>query len=162
MRANPCRAQSGRSCYGHFMDGSRQRDYAILASHSLIVEKTGFVARIVDENGRLTMKSRSAPSSNPRPTPTIGPQEPGREQWLLWVHALRSRRLDGLVGWFLDAGRPLAFISAQIMYMATPFVGEQAERVGRLLESDDDSSAFSYLLRAEEVVVGEKRKDRGG
>lgn len=92
------------------------------------------------------MKSSMEFNRNPHTTPT--PERPGtgRDERPRWVDGLRRYQLDGLVGWFLDAGRPFAFLSAQLMYMATPFIGIGAERVGRLLESDEESEAFLRLL----------------
>ncbi len=80
-----------------------------------------------------------------------------RDRWARWVDALRKYQIDGLVGWFLDAGRPFAFLSAQLIYFASPFVGSGIERVGRMLESDDDSRAFARLLNAGQSVRSEMR-----
>lgn len=73
-----------------------------------------------------------------------------RDEWPRWVEVLRRYQLNGLVGWFLDAGRPLSFLSAQFLYMASPFVGAGAERWGRLLESGEEAEAFARLLSADE------------
>ena len=85
-------------------------------------------------------------SPNARATPTTDGVAMGRDQWGSWVDALRRYQLDGLMGWFLDAGRPLAFLSAQLMYIASPFVGTGIEKLGRMLESDEESQAFARLL----------------
>jgi hypothetical protein len=95
------------------------------------------------------MKSSIEFTSSPYATPASEGLGSGRDQWPRWAEALRRYQLHDLVGWFLDAGRPLSFLSAQFLYMASPFVGIGAERVGRLLESDEESEAFARLLRAD-------------
>lgn len=85
-----------------------------------------------------------------------------RDHWARWVDALRKYQLDGLVGWFLDGGRPFAFLSAQLLYIASPFVGAGIERVGRMLESEDDSRAFAQLLDAGQGVKSELRGGGAG
>ncbi len=70
----------------------------------------------------------------------------GRDLWPGWVDALRKYQMDGLVGWLLDTGRPFCFLSAQFMYMLSPFAGTRLVQVGQMLESDEDSQAFAQLL----------------
>jgi hypothetical protein len=96
------------------------------------------------------MKSSIEFTRSPQRKPAPEGVEPGRGHWNRWAEALRRYQLDGLAGWFLDAGRPLSLLSAQLLYMASPLVGTGAERVGRLLESDEESSAFARLLSMEE------------
>jgi hypothetical protein len=62
-----------------------------------------------------------------------------------------------LVG-LMEAGRPLALVTAQLLYMAQPFVGERAARLGRLLESRGDSSE---KLRPQALGEGGKLNMRG-
>jgi len=69
-----------------------------------------------------------------------------REDWLRWADTLRRYQADGFVSWLLDAGRPLAILSAQILYLGRPFFGETAQAVGRMLESDEEARAFAALL----------------
>jgi hypothetical protein len=69
-----------------------------------------------------------------------------RAHWLEWVERLRRYQLDGLAGWLLDAGRPLVVLSAQVLYMGRPFLGESADALARMLESDDEARAFASLL----------------
>lgn len=59
-----------------------------------------------------------------------------------WVEALRRNKMSGIVSWLLDAGRPIAFISSQLLYMGRPFLGVAAERMARILESEDAADAF--------------------
>ncbi len=89
---------------------------------------------------------------SPDATPAHEGLGSGRDEWGRWAETLRRFQLDGLVGWILDAGRPFAFLSAQLMYLASPFVGSGAERVGRLLESDEESEAFLQLLGADKSL----------
>ncbi len=144
------------------MHGERLGDYAILASHSLLVEKAGLCGRTVDEDGRVTTKPNIDSPLNRLEFATVGAPETGRERWPAWVNALHRFQLEGLAGWFLDTGRPVALVSAQILYMLTPFVGSEAERVGRLLESDRDSRAFLDLLGLKMGFEDEIGRDRPG
>src|SRR5512143_1072585 len=69
-----------------------------------------------------------------------------REDWLRWVDTLRRYQVDGFVSWLLDAGRPLAILAAQILYLGRPFIGETAQTLGHMLESDEESQEFAALL----------------
>ncbi len=69
-----------------------------------------------------------------------------RTNWTAWAETLRRYRLDGFASWLLDAGRPLALISAQLLYFGRPFIGETADALARTLESDEESRAFASLL----------------
>ncbi|MGZ6347443.1 MAG: hypothetical protein ACXWNC_07765 [Anaerolineales bacterium] len=48
--------------------------------------------------------------------------------------------------WLLEAGRPLALLSAQALYMGRPFFGETMHALARTLESDDEAHAFASFL----------------
>ena len=69
-----------------------------------------------------------------------------RAQWSHWAEVLRRYRLDGLASWLLDAGRPLALLSAQMLYIGRPFLGVTADALARTLESDDETQAFAAFL----------------
>jgi len=69
-----------------------------------------------------------------------------RDHWPHWADTLRRYQLDGFVGWMLDAGRPLAMLSAQALYFGRPFLGEGADALARTLESDDNLRAFVSFL----------------
>ena len=69
-----------------------------------------------------------------------------RDHWSRWGQALRRYQLDGLVAWILEAGRPLAVLSAQALYFGRPFLGESADALARTLESDDELRAFVSFL----------------
>jgi hypothetical protein len=69
-----------------------------------------------------------------------------RGHWLRWAETLRRYQLDGIAAWLLDAGRPLAVLSAQALYFGRPFLGESADALARTLESDDELSAFVSFL----------------
>ena len=75
---------------------------------------------------------------------------PSRAHWLPWAETLRRYQLDGIVAWLLDAGRPLAILSAQVLYMGRPFLGENAEALAQTLESDDETLAFASFLDGRE------------
>ncbi len=66
--------------------------------------------------------------------------------WSAWGDALRRRHLEGLAAWLLDAGRPLALISAQALYAGRPFLGQAAGTLARLLESEDETVEFLQYL----------------
>ncbi len=69
-----------------------------------------------------------------------------RDYWPRWADTLRRHQLGGLTAWFLDGGRPLALIFAQVLYMGRPFFGEGLDALARTLESDDDAHAFASFL----------------
>lgn len=69
-----------------------------------------------------------------------------RAQWSHWAEVLRRYRLDGLASWLLDAGRPLALLSAQMLYIGRPFLGTNADALARTLESDDEARDFAAFL----------------
>ena len=69
-----------------------------------------------------------------------------REDWLRWAETLRRYQADGFVSWLLEAGRPMAILTAQLLYWGRPFLGETAQSLGEMLESDEASKAFMALL----------------
>lgn len=73
-----------------------------------------------------------------------------REHWPRWADLLRRTHLDGLAAWLLEAGAPLALLSAQALYLGRPFLGEAADALARTLESEDEARAFSSFLMNEE------------
>jgi hypothetical protein len=72
-----------------------------------------------------------------------------RENWSRWAENLRRYQLDGVMSWFLDAGRPLALLSAQALYVSRPFLGGAVDEIAQMLESDDEARAFASLLSGE-------------
>ncbi len=92
------------------------------------------------------MKSSIEVTRSRRTRPSGESSEPGCDGWSNWAETIRRLRLDGLVVWFLDAGRPLSLIAAQVMYAASPLIGRGIERLGGILESDEESAAFARLL----------------
>ena len=69
-----------------------------------------------------------------------------REDWLQWAETLRRYQADGFVSWLLEAGRPLAILTAQVLYWGRPFLGDGAQSLGQMLESDEEARAFAELL----------------
>jgi len=69
-----------------------------------------------------------------------------REDWLQWAETLRRYQAEGFVSWLLEAGRPLAILTAQVLYWGRPFFGDTAQAVGQMLESDEEARAFAALL----------------
>jgi len=52
------------------------------------------------------------------------------------VDILRRAEMRDFVTWLMDAGRPLALVSAQLLYMVQPLVGRKAAQLARFLESE--------------------------
>ena len=77
-----------------------------------------------------------------------------REHWIQWAETLHRYQLDGIASWLLDAGRPLAVLSAQLLYFGRPFFGQGAESIANMLESDDEARAFASLLAPEAHKAG--------
>ena len=72
-----------------------------------------------------------------------------REDWIRWAETLRRYQADGFATWLLDAGKPLALFTAQLLYWGQPFLGGTARSMGQMLESDDETKAFADLLKGE-------------
>jgi len=89
---------------------------------------------------------RSGSENNPSTLLTRSP----RAHWLQWAETLRRYQLDGIASWLLEAGRPLAILSAQMLYVGRPFLGEGADALASTLESDDETRAFASLLNGGE------------
>ncbi len=79
-----------------------------------------------------------------------------RAHWPQWAETLRRYQLDGMVSWLLEAGRPFALLSAQILYIGQPFLGANTEALARMLESDEEAQDFAVFLDTE------KRRADGG
>ncbi len=69
-----------------------------------------------------------------------------REDWIRWAETLRRYQADGFVSWLLEGGRPLAVLTAQVLYWGQPFLGDTAWSVGQMLESDEEARAFTEVL----------------
>lgn len=98
-------------------------------------------------------------SARPSPSAPLWGLRSPPDSWRQWARSLRRHHLDGLAAWLLEAGRPLALISAQMLYMALPFLGTGAERLARLLESDVEAEGFAAYLESDQdahLTAGEK------
>jgi len=83
-----------------------------------------------------------------------------RDTWRGWGDMLRRRRLAGLAAWLLEAGRPLALVSAQFLYMGWPLFGPGAATLAKLLESEDNTTEFlAYLGSGGSGSPGMRRGD---
>ena len=69
-----------------------------------------------------------------------------REDWLQWAETLRRYQAVGFASWLLEAGRPLAILTAQVLYWGSPLLGGSVQALGRLLESDEEARAFAAFL----------------
>jgi hypothetical protein len=72
-----------------------------------------------------------------------------RAFWPDWVASLRKNQLDSWLAWLLDAAGPFNLIGAQLVYLATPLLGDspQSKALAALLEDDTETRAFITLLR---------------
>jgi hypothetical protein len=90
--------------------------------------------------------------SNPPPPEDIVLQldplttAPEYRDWSRWAAKLQLWGLDRLVGWFMEAAGPLVILSAQLLYFGQPFLGQDANKLARLLESEQDSAIFAEYL----------------
>lgn len=87
-----------------------------------------------------------------RESPDRPPDSLPRATWLVWSAALRRRHLDDFVAWLLEAGRPLALVSAQLLYISGPFLGSGARQLAQLLESESETANFVNFLAQEKRV----------
>ncbi len=78
-----------------------------------------------------------------------------RTSWSGWAKFLHRHGLENLTAWALEAGGPLALLSAQVLYMGAPLLrptlsNQQIEALASLLENGDEAHAFIAYLREEE------------
>lgn len=99
------------------------------------------------------MNSRVEVEGTSEATPGLAGEISPRDHWSSWRAALRGHQLDGVAGWLLDAGRPLALLSAQLLYLGRPLLGASIDAMARLLESDDEVTAFANYLESD-IEVG--------
>ena len=71
-----------------------------------------------------------------------------RGAWRRWADVLRRHHMGGVAAFFLEAGRPLTFISAQLLHMGQPFLGQGAGNLALLLESESESLQFIAYLES--------------
>ncbi len=70
-----------------------------------------------------------------------------RPHWSTWANQLHRLKLDAIAAWMLEAGAPVALLSAQALFVARPFLGAQTEAFAHLLEEDEEVRAFAAYLR---------------
>jgi len=72
-----------------------------------------------------------------------------RPFWSDWATALRRKRLNLWLAWFLDAVGPFNILGAQFIHLAAPFLGNsaQSKALANLLEDGEETRAFIKLLR---------------
>jgi len=58
-----------------------------------------------------------------------------REDWIQWAETLRRYQAAGFASWLLDAGRPLAVLTAQVLYWGQPFLGDPRAVLIRAIEA---------------------------
>jgi hypothetical protein len=81
------------------------------------------------------------------PNPNAGSMR--REHWREWREVLRRHQLQGIAAWILEAGAPLALLSAQLLYVSGPWIGRGAHRLAQLLESDEETMDFLRYLQSD-------------
>jgi hypothetical protein len=77
-----------------------------------------------------------------------------RASWPTWAEFLRSRGLESLVAWALEAAGPLTVIGAQVLYLGSPLLhpamsNGQIDALAGLLEDNSEALAFAAFLREE-------------
>ncbi len=75
-----------------------------------------------------------------------------RSTWPAWSEFLRSRGLEGLAAWVLEAAGPLTVLGAQALYLGSPLLRpmlpeDQVEALAGLLEDPEETHAFTSFLR---------------
>ena len=73
---------------------------------------------------------------------------------------LRRHQLQGIAAWLLEAGAPLALLSAQLLYVSGPWIGGGAHQLAQLLESDEESTDFLRYLESDLPDVPESAPGR--
>lgn len=70
-----------------------------------------------------------------------------RPHWSTWANQLHRLKLDAIAAWMLEAGAPVALLSAQALFILRPFLGPQSESIANLLEDENEVRAFAVYLR---------------
>lgn len=83
-----------------------------------------------------------------------------RATWHHWGNLLGRWHLAGLTAWLLEVGRPLALVSAQLLYMGGPFLGRDSMYLAQLLESESKTVEFIDFLAS--ARNGGSRTRQGG
>ncbi|MEZ0395365.1 MAG: hypothetical protein ABWK53_02890 [Anaerolineales bacterium] len=77
-----------------------------------------------------------------------------RPSWPVWAKTLRRLGLEDLAIWALEAGAPLALLSAQVLYLGGPLLRPLLSEarladLAALLENGEEQRAFISFLREE-------------
>jgi hypothetical protein len=77
-----------------------------------------------------------------------------RTSWPVWAEFLRSRGLEALAAWALEAAGPLTVLGAQALYLGGPLFRPalpdgQIDALAGLLEDQREAQAFAAFLRKE-------------
>jgi hypothetical protein len=73
-----------------------------------------------------------------------------REYWPRWAELLHRYKLDQFAAWMLEAGGPLALLSAQALYFGRGFFATHSiDALARTLEDGVEARAFAAYLQAE-------------
>ena len=68
--------------------------------------------------------------------------------WEKWADTLTRFKLKTLVAWLLEAGEPLLFVGAQMLYFGEPILGdERVDNLAHFLENQEETRAFAAFLR---------------
>jgi hypothetical protein len=95
------------------------------------------------------MDSPTTVDTNSSAPPGVSRDGSARSDFSLRRGLPRGLQPGSIAGWLAEAGRPLALVSAQLLYMGVPFFGRGAERLARLLEADDDGAGLRRWLSDE-------------
>ena len=78
--------------------------------------------------------------------------KPSREFWPHWAESLRKYQLQNLIASLLEAGNPLALLSAQAIYFSGGFIKtKQLTALAETLEDETEVRAFASFLTNEET-----------
>ena len=77
-----------------------------------------------------------------------------RASWPTWAEFLRTRGLEGVAAWALEAAGPLTVLGAQALHIGSPLMRPvlsniQIEAFADLLEDPQEVQAFANYLRKE-------------
>ncbi len=68
--------------------------------------------------------------------------------WVEWTSFLERYKAKKLVALLLDAGEPLTFVGAQMLYFGQPLLGDiRVRELAQLLEDPAQTRAFATFLR---------------
>lgn len=106
------------------------------------------------------MDSQQGSDAVPQSSPEIARETSLRPIWRRWGDVLIRNALGDLAAALIDAARPLALVSAQLLYAGGPILGANASKLAQVLESEPETAEFiEYLRHAGDGEPGRLRGD---